>query len=54
VMQSVALFSDKIAATIQSSCGLVPFEKVSLLPASLGRDVGLVGAAQVWIKRFGQ
>jgi glucokinase len=54
VMQSWALFSDKIATTIRTSCGLVPFEKTRLLPALLGRDVGLVGAAQVWIKRFGQ
>jgi glucokinase len=54
VMQSGALFMDKIASTIRTTCGLVPFEKTRLLSASLGRDAGLAGAAQVWIKRFRQ
>ena len=54
VMQSWDLFTDKITAIIRTSCGLVPYEKTRLLPASLGRDAGLVGAAQVWIKRYGQ
>jgi glucokinase len=53
VMQSRNLFWDKIIEVIQSSCMLVPYEKTRLLPASLGRDAGLAGAAQVWIKRFG-
>ena len=54
VMQSLPLFIGKITGIIQSSCGLVPFEKTRILPASLGRDAGLAGAAQVWVKRYGQ
>jgi glucokinase len=54
VMQSHALFWDTINATIRTSCGLVPFEKTRLIPAMLGKDAGLYGAAQAWIKRFGQ
>lgn len=52
VMQSFDLFEAKLTETIRSTCGLVPFEKTRLVPAALGRDVGLVGAAQVWKKRF--
>jgi glucokinase len=54
VMQSSALFMDKIHQIIRNSCGLVPYEKTRLVPAVLGRDVGLAGAAQVWLKRFGK
>ena len=50
VMHSRALFWDKILATIRENCGLVPYQKTRLVPAQLGADVGLVGAAQVWIK----
>ena len=54
VMQSRELFWDKMLATIRTMCGLVPYEKTQILPATLGRDVALLGAAQVWIKRFRQ
>ena len=54
VMQSRELFWDKMLATIRTMCGLVPYEKTQILPAALGRDVALLGAAQVWIKRFRQ
>jgi glucokinase len=50
VMHSRALFWDKILQTIRENCGLVPFEKTRLVPAQLGLEAGLVGAAQVWIK----
>jgi glucokinase len=50
VMQSRHLFWDKILHTIRENCGLVPFEKTRLVPARLGADAGLAGAAQVWIK----
>lgn len=53
VMQSKALFEERITATIRSNCGLVPFDRTRLVPAALGMDAGLVGAAQVWTKRFG-
>lgn len=50
VMRSRGLFWDKILQTIRENCGLVPYEKTRLVPAQLGGDVGLTGAAQVWIK----
>ena len=50
VMHSRALFWDKILQTIRENCGLVPFEKTRLVPAQLGLEAGLAGAAQVWIK----
>jgi glucokinase len=50
VMHSRHLFWDKISRTIREGCGLVPFEKTKLVPAYLGPDTGLAGAAQVWIK----
>ena len=53
VMQSRHLFWEKIEQTVRENCGLVPFELTRLVPARLGRDVGLAGAAQAWIGRFG-
>ena len=50
VMHSRHLFWDRILLTIRENCGLVPFEKTRLVPAQLGAEAGLVGAAQVWIK----
>jgi glucokinase len=52
VMESRHLFWDKIEGTVRKNCGLVPFELTRLIPASLGRNAGLVGAAQAWIQRF--
>jgi glucokinase len=54
LMHSRHLFWDKILQTIRENCGLVPFEKTRLVPAQLGADVGLAGAAQVWIKKGAQ
>jgi glucokinase len=51
VMHSRHLFWDAILQTIRANCGLVPFEKTRLVPASLGADVGLAGAARVWMFR---
>lgn len=53
LMQSFALFKDAIETTIRSNCGLVPHEKVRIVPASLGSQTGLVGAARVWLNRYG-
>ena len=50
VMHSRSLFWDRILQTIRENCGLVPYEKTRLVPALLGADAGLAGAAQVWIK----
>jgi hypothetical protein len=48
------LFMDEIQSTIRRNCGLVPHEKVRVLPAALGAQSGLVGAARVWLNRFTQ
>jgi glucokinase len=50
VMHSRHLFWEKIGQTIRENCGLVPYEKTRLVPARLGAQVGLAGAAQVWIQ----
>ncbi len=54
VMRSRHLFWDQILETIRATCGLVPFEKVRLVPAALGMDVGLAGAACVWFHRYNE
>jgi glucokinase len=53
VMRSRHLFWDAIQASIRQNCGIVPNDKTVLVPAALGDDTGLVGAACVWINRFG-
>lgn len=53
LMQSFALFKDEIETTIRSNCGLVPHEQVRVVLASLGSQTGLVGAARVWLNRYG-
>jgi glucokinase len=52
LMQAYPLFKDQIELAVRSSCGLVPYEKVSIVPAALGAESGLVGAACVWLNRF--
>jgi glucokinase len=52
LMQAYPLFKDQIQSTIHESCGLVPHDKVRVVPAALGAESGLVGAACVWLKRF--
>jgi glucokinase len=52
LMQAYALFKDEIETTIQNNCGLVPHEKVRVVPAALGAQSGLVGAARVWLSRY--
>jgi glucokinase len=52
LMQAYPLFRGEIASTIQKNCGLVPSEKVKIIPAGLGAQSGLVGAARVWINRY--
>jgi glucokinase len=54
VMRSRHLFWDQILETIRATCGLVPFEKVRLVPAVLGMNVGLAGAACVWFHRYNE
>jgi len=52
VAKSANLFLDRIHEVIRQNCGLVPFERVEISLASLGPDVGLIGAAQVWHHHF--
>ena len=52
LMQAYYLFKDQVEATIQRNCGLVPHELVRLVPAALGADTGLVGAARTWLNRY--
>jgi glucokinase len=51
LMQAFSLFKSQIQLTIAESCGLVPYEKVQVIPTALGAESGLVGAACVWLKR---
>ncbi len=53
VMRSRSLFWDAILTCIRQNCGLVPYEKTVLVPASLGADTGLIGAACAWLHRYG-
>jgi glucokinase len=48
VAKSAGLFLDRIHEVVRQNCGLIPFERVEISVASLGPDVGLIGAAQVW------
>lgn len=52
LMQSRHLFWKQIHAVIEANCGLVPSNYVRLVPARLGPDAGLVGAARAWLHRF--
>jgi glucokinase len=52
LMQAYPLFKHQVEATIQQNCGLVPHELVRLVPAALGADTGLVGAARAWLNRY--
>jgi glucokinase len=52
VMKSADLFLDKIRSTIRESCRLVPSGQTTIALSSLGTDVGLIGAAEVWRYRL--
>jgi glucokinase-like ROK family protein len=52
LLQSHHLFLPAIQETVRTNCGLVPHEQVQIVPASLGADAGLIGAAQVWLNRW--
>jgi len=52
VMKSADLFLERIRQVIRENCRLVPFERVEISLASLGPDVALIGAAQVWRHHF--
>lgn len=54
VMRSHHLFWDAIQATIRKTCGLVPYKKTTLVPVTPGMDINLLGAACVWLHRYGE
>jgi glucokinase len=49
LLQSHHLFLPTIRETVRTNCGLVPHERVQIVPAALGAVTGLAGAARVWI-----
>lgn len=51
LMKSRTLFWQTILDTIQEQCRLVPYEQTRLLPAKMGEQVGLAGAAAAWLNR---
>jgi glucokinase len=52
VMKSAPLFLPRIQQVVRENCQLVPHEQIEITLASLGHEVGLIGAAQVWHHRF--
>lgn len=52
VMKSAPLFLPRIHEVIRENCTLVPHERIVITLASLGPEVALIGAAQVWHHRF--
>ena len=53
VMKSSALILDGALRVVRKICTQVPAEKTRITLASLGGDVGLLGAAQAWLNRYG-
>lgn len=53
VMKSGSLFLDEAQRVVTSLCTQVPAEETSIRYATLGPDVGVLGAAQAWLQRFG-
>ncbi len=51
VMKSSDLFMDTARRVIRELCTQVPSEKTQISLASVGPDVGLLGAAQAWLLR---
>jgi len=51
---SSAIFLDRAVDIFRSRCHEVPAEKTTVRTASLQKDVGLAGAAAVWVRRRGQ
>ncbi len=52
VIKSSSLFMDTVQAVIRDICTQVPSDKTQITLASLGGDVGLLGAAQAWLLRY--
>jgi glucokinase len=52
VMKSSSLFMNTVRSVIREICTQVPSERTQIALASLGPDVGLLGAAQAWLLRY--
>jgi glucokinase len=52
VMKSRDLFLEDAIRVVRKLCTQVPVERVHIVPASLGHEAGLLGAAQAWISRY--
>ena len=51
VIKSWPLFKDRVQQVVAQNTRMVPSEKVRILPARLGGDAALLGAAQAWLDR---
>ncbi len=51
MLPSLPLFLPTIRETVRTNCGLVPHTQVQIVPATLGTEAGLAGAAQVWLSQ---
>ncbi len=52
VMDSADFFWEQAINVVDSQCGLIPRDRIMIAPAALGRNVALLGAAQVWRHRY--
>lgn len=53
VMVSYDMFAESIRDILHTHTGLMPAGLTRIVPAHLGADAGLIGAARVWIHRYG-
>jgi glucokinase len=53
LMRSRSLFLEDAIQKVHEICTQVPAERTKITLASLGDDVGLLGAAQSWLHRYG-
>jgi len=51
VIKSWPLFKERVQQVVRQNTRMVPSEKVRILPARLGGDAALLGAAQAWLDR---
>ena len=52
LMESADLFLPHVSQKVRRLCSQVPAAKVAIVPAALGGDAPLLGAAAVWLARF--
>lgn len=52
VMKSSSLFLDTALKVVHDTCTQVPAHNTSIVLASLGTNIGILGAAQAWLSRY--